>query len=109
GREREIQAHQKGEEYVHTELKHKIASLDTKLGKYLTSQELRKKRIAELENKIQHKFTTKQEKIKTLNTDVGRLLKLYKLLKKDNKHTPSQLLRVARRIAQLKEKIRLLR
>ena len=108
-RERQIQTHQKGEELVHTELKHKITSLEHKLGRYLETQETRKKRIEQIEQKIKHKFATKKEKTAVLRADVQRLIKLYRSIKKERKHAPEELLRVGKRILRLKERIATLR
>ncbi|MBI4146207.1 hypothetical protein HY489_02620 [Candidatus Woesearchaeota archaeon] len=107
-RERAIQTHQQGEEHVHTELKHKITALEGKLGRYLETQEQRKKRVQELEQKIVQKFKTKKEKINALHQDVSKLTKIYLAIKKSRKHTPEQLLRVAKRIAVLKQRIAML-
>lgn len=107
--EKQIIAHQKGEEGVHTELTHKITRLEGKLTKYLQSQEARKKRVQEIEEKIKHKFTTKQEKIKQLREDLSGLATLYHKIKKTKKYSPTTLLRVAKRMTELKEKISLLK
>ena len=107
-REKHIQDHQKSEESVHHTLKHKVTQLESKLGRYLDSQEVRKKRIEQLEKKIQHRFQTKKETIGHLRADIQRMTKLYHQLKKDKKHSSSDLLRVARKIQQLQDRVRLL-
>jgi chaperonin cofactor prefoldin len=107
-REKQIQGHQKGEEAVHQELTHKIGRLETKLSRYLQTQEARKGRIQELEDKIRSKFETKREKIAALKEDLARLIKLYNYTKKA-KAPKTHLLRVAKRIEQVKNKISLLK
>lgn len=107
-REKAIQGHQKGEESVHAELTHKITKLEGKLGKYLSSQEARKTRIEELENKIKSKFESKKEKTDTLRQDLKKLLKLYHDAKK-GKAPKEQLLRIAQRMEQIKCRIAVLR
>ncbi len=107
-RERQIQAHQKGEEGVHHELKHKITRLDSKLGRYLDTQEARKKRLQEIEEKIKQKFESKRERITALKEDLTRLLKIYKEAKKA-KADKHKLLMLARRMEQVKNKISMLR
>lgn len=106
--EKRIKAHQQGEEGVHAELTHKITKLEHKLGRYLDTQEERKKRVDELERKIKEKFETKRKTMVDLKKDIERLTKLYKELKKDKKHSTSDLLRVASKIAALKEAIRMM-
>jgi DNA repair exonuclease SbcCD ATPase subunit len=107
-REKQIQAHQEGEESIHGELTHKITRLETKLGRYLQTQEARKKRVEELEEKIRNKFETKREKTQNLREDLKRLLKLYKEAKK-HKTSKQQLLRLAQRMDQVRNKISLLK
>jgi chromosome segregation ATPase len=107
-REKAIQGHQKGEESVHAELTHKITKLEGKLGKYLSSQEARKARIEELENKVKSKFESKKERIETLKQDLKKLLKLYRDAK-HGKAPKEQLLRIARRMEQVKCRISVLR
>jgi len=107
-REKQIQSHQKGEESVHGELKHKITKLESKLGKYLDTQEERKKRIMELEEKIKSKFQSKREKTEALRADLNRLLKLYKGAKKA-KVPKEHLLRIAKRMEQVKCRIQVLK
>jgi len=107
-REKQIQANQKGEDSVHGELKHKITKLESKLGKYLETQEARKERIRELEEKIKSKFESKREKIEALRADLNKLLKLYKGAKKA-KVPKQQLLRIAQRIEQVKCRIQVLK
>ena len=107
-REKQIQGHQQGEESVHHELTHKIGRLETKLSRYLQTQEARKSRIQELEDKIRSKFETKREKITALKEDLQKLMKLYNATKKA-KAPKTHLLRVAKRIEQVKNKISLLR
>jgi len=107
-REKQIQGHQQGEESVHHELTHKIGRLETKLSRYLQTQEARKGRIQELEDKIRSKFETKREKITALKEDLQKLMKLYNATKKA-KAPKTHLLRVAKRIEQVKNKISLLR
>ena len=107
-REREIQGHQKSEESVHAELKHKITRLETKLTRYLDTQEARKKRIQELEERIKNKFATKREKIAVLQEDLRRLMKLYHAAKKAQANK-QKLLTIARRMEQIKTKISLLK
>lgn len=106
-REKQIQAHQTGEESVHHELKHKITNLEHKLGKYLETQEQRKTRIMELEEKIKHKFQTKKEKTKQLREDLNKLIKLYQSAKKA-KVDNQKLITIAKRIEQVKTRISLL-
>ena len=107
-REKQIQAHQTGEESVHEELKHKIVKLETKLSKYLQTQEARKTRIQELEDKIRSKFETKREKINVLKEDVKKLIKLYNEAKRA-KAPKTHLLRVAKRIELARNKISVLK
>ena len=107
-REKQIQGHQQGEESVHHELKHKIGRLETKLSRYLQTQEARKGRIQELEDKIRSKFETKREKINVLKEDLKKLLKLYNETKR-TKAPKTHLLRIAKRMEQVKNKISLLR
>ncbi|MBW2969672.1 hypothetical protein KY319_00960 [Candidatus Woesearchaeota archaeon] len=107
-REQQIQTRQKGEEAVHGALKHKITQLETKLGRYLETQEQRKKRIQELEEKIKHKFETKREKIQTLKEDLNKLTKMLQSAKKA-KANKKRLERIEKRIKQVKNKITLLK
>lgn len=107
-REKQIQAHQKGEESVHGELKHKITKLEHKLTRYLETQEERKERIQELEEKIKHRFSTKREKIAVLKGDYQKLQKLYRQAKKA-RAPKSKLQRIKRRMIQLNSKISLLK
>lgn len=107
-REKQIQGHQKGEEGVHGELKHKIVRLESKLTRYLDTQEARKKRILELEEKVKQKFETKRERIVALREDLKKLMKLYKEAKK-TKANKQKLLRIAKRMEQLKAKVSVLR
>ncbi len=107
-REKHIQDHQKSEENVHHTLKHKVTQLESQLGRYLDTQETRKKRIEQLEKKIQQRFQTKKETIAHLRSDIQRMTKLYHTLKKDKKHSSEDLLRVARKIQQLQDRVRLL-
>ncbi|VVB81689.1 Uncharacterised protein [uncultured archaeon] len=107
-REKQIQTHQTGEEGVHGELKHKITQLESKLTKYLETQETRKKRVMELEEKIKHKFESKREKIAILKEDLRKLLKLYQQAKK-SKVDRNKLLKIAQRMEQVKCKMAVLR
>jgi len=107
-REKQIQSQQQGEESVHGELKHKIGRLENKLGKYLDTQEARKNRVQQLEEKIKNKFESKREKITVLKQDFNQLMKLYSAAKKA-KAPQEQLLRIARRIEQVKCKITVLK
>ncbi len=107
-REKQIQGHQKGEEGVHGELKHKITRLESKLTRYLETQEERKKRIQELEEKVKQKFQTKREQITELRENLKKLNKLYKEAKKAKAHKP-RLQRIAQKMEQLKTKISMLR
>ncbi len=107
-REKQIQGRQTGEDYVHEELKHKITRLETKLGRYLDTQEARKGRIQELEEKIKSKFSTKREKIVSLRADYTRLTRLYHAAKKA-KAPNGKLLRIAKRMEHVKNKISLLK
>ncbi|MEM3154589.1 MAG: hypothetical protein QW165_03440 [Candidatus Woesearchaeota archaeon] len=103
-KEKQILGHQKGEEAVHTELAHKITRLEKKLGKYLQSQEARKKRIEELENKIKSKFESKRERIEILRDGLKKLVKLYHEAKKSNA-PKERLLGIARRMENIRCKI----
>ena len=107
-KENQIQAHQKGEESVHHELTHKITKLESKLTKYLDTQEARKNRIQELEDKIKSKFATKREKIVALSADLKKLMKLYHEAKKAKSAKP-KLFKIAQRMEQIKNKISLLK
>lgn len=107
-REKAIQGNQKGEESVHTELKHKITKLEGKLGRYLDSQEARKKRIEQLENKIKSKFESKHERIQMLRQAMQKLLRLYAAARK-SKAPREQLLHIAKRMENVKNKISVLR
>jgi len=107
-REKQIQGQQKGEDAVHGELKHKITRLESKLTRYLESQESRKKRIQELEEKIRNKFSTKREKIQAVKEDLKRMVKLCQQAKKA-KVPATRLLRIAKRIEQARNRISLLR
>ena len=106
-REKQIIGHQAGEESVHAELKHKITRLDEKLTKYLETQEARKKRVVELEEKIKQKFETKREKINALKEDLKKLMKLYAQAKREKDKT--RLLRIAKRMEQIRCRIGVLR
>ena len=103
-REKQIQGSQKGEDLVHGELKHKITKLESRLGRYLETQEARKERMQELEDKIKTKFSSKKERISELKSDYKRLMKLYQQAKK-SKASKSKLLRIAKRMEQLKARI----
>ncbi|MBS3147757.1 hypothetical protein J4219_02650 [Candidatus Woesearchaeota archaeon] len=105
--EKQIKAHQQGEEGVHIELTHKITKLEHKLGRYLDTQDERKKRVDELERKIKEKFETKRKTVVDSKKDIERLTKLYKEIKKDKKHSTSDLLRVANKIASLKDALKM--
>lgn len=107
-REKAIQGHQKGEESVHGELTHKITKLENKLGRYLQSQEARKTRIEELENKIKSKFESKKERVEVLRKAMNTLLKLYHEAKKA-KAPKERLLSIARRMEQIKCRIAVLK
>ncbi len=107
-KEKQIQAHQQGEESVHGELKHKIVKLESKLGRYLDTQDARKKRVDELEQKIKSKFESKKEKITALKQDFNKLMKLYSKARKA-KASKEQLLGLARRIENVKAKISVLK
>ncbi len=107
-REKQILGNQKGEDSVHGELTHKIVKLEHKLGKYLQTQESRKKRIDELENKIKSKFESKRERTDTLKQDLDKLLKLYHAAKKA-KAPKERLLAIAKRMEQVKCRITVLR
>ncbi len=107
-REKQIQGHQKGEESVHGELTHKIVKLEKKLGRYLETQEERKTRIQELENKIKSKFESKKERIEIFKKDLQKLLKLYHGAKRA-KASKEQLLSIARRMEQVKCRIAVLK
>jgi len=107
-RENQIQTHQKGEESVHGELKHKITELERKLTRYLETQEARKQRILELEERIKQKFETKREKINALREDLKKLMKLYAQAKR-KKADKTRLLRIEKRMDQVKCKIAVLR
>jgi len=107
-REKQIQGHQKSEESVHGELKHKITKLESKLGKYLDTQEARKKRMEEIEQKIKEKFATKREKINMLKEDYKKLQKLYNHAKKA-KAPKRKLQRMKNRMITLKTKITFLK
>lgn len=72
-----LSTHQREEDKFHTALKHRINALEDKFGKYLSSQEARKARIKELEEKIKHRFHTKKEQIAHLKKDYSRIFKLY--------------------------------
>lgn len=103
-KEKQIQTHQKGEEGVHGELKHKITELEHKLTRYLETQEARKKRIQELEERIKQKFETKREKITVLKEDLSKLMKLYRATRK-TKADKTKLLKIAQRMEQIRTKI----
>lgn len=107
--EKQILTHQKGEESVHGELSHKIGKLEKKLGRYLETQEARKERVEELENKIKQKFTSKQELLRQLRNDMKRLTKLYNTARKSKNYSKSQLLNISQRIAHFKDRISLLK
>ncbi len=107
-REKQIQTHQKGEEAVHGELKHKITELEHKLTRYLETQEARKTRIQELEERIKQKFETKKEKITLLKEDLKKLMKLYAATRK-TKADKTKLLKIAQRIEQIRTKIAIVR
>ena len=107
-REKQIQTHQQGEEDVHGELKHKITRLESKLTKYLETQEARKTRVIELEDKIKQKFESKREKIALVKEDLRKLLKLY-LHAKKTKADKNQLLKIAQRMEQARNRIAVLR
>lgn len=107
-KENQIQTHQKGEEAVHGELKHKITQLERKLTRYLETQETRKQRIQELEERIKNKFETKREKINALQEDLKKLMKLYGQAKR-KKADKTRLLRIEKRMDQVKCKIAVLR
>lgn len=106
-REKHIKQHQTTEEGVHNTLKTKLHKLDKKLTGYLKTQEQRKKRVQELEEKIKKKFETKQERIKTLKQDYKRLRELYKKAKHDKKPT-ERLTRIKERMDTVKSRIALL-
>jgi len=106
-REKEIQTRQKSEEEVHHDLKQKIGRLETKLGRYMDTQEQRKQRIQELEDKIKQKFQTKKEKIKLLKEDLMRLQKILQTARK-TKGDRARLNLIEERIRQIKEKISIL-
>lgn len=107
-REKQIQTHQKGEEEVHGELKHKITELEHKLTRYLETQEARKTRVMELEERIKQKFETKREKVTVLKEDLSKLLKLYKATRK-TKADKTKLLKIAQRMEQIRAKIAIVR
>ena len=92
---------------MHIELTHKITKLEHKLGRYLDTQDERKKRVDELERKIKEKFETKRKTVVDSKKDIERLTKLYKEIKKDKKHSTSDLLRVANKIASLKDALKM--
>lgn len=103
-REWHIQHRQEHQADVHQDLKHKIGKLEHKLTRYLTSQEARKRRIQALEEKIKHKFDSKQDRLKQLKTDYRKLLALYTAAKKA-KTDKNRLLTLARRLDHIKQRI----
>ena len=107
--EKQILGNQKEEEGVHAALQKKMHVLDKKLSKYLHSQDARKKRIMELEQKVKVQFTSKRDKIKALQEDVKRLSKLYNKAKKSRQHKKADLVKIKNRISALRDQITILR
>lgn len=103
-REKELRGFQKEEEKEHTGLKNKITRLEGKLDRYLETQEARKKRMQELEDKITHKFETKKQRIAGLREDLKRAVKLYQSAKKA-KADKTKLQKAEKRIRELMTRI----
>ncbi len=106
--EKYIVEQQKEEELIHKDLKSKINVLEDKLGKYLKTQEGRKKRIKELEEKINKKFETKKEKAEQLKKDIRRLTLIYQKAHQSRKYSKEALKQIHERIQELRKKVHLI-
>jgi len=106
-RETFLKRHQDAHEDIHKDLKNKIVRLEGKLGKYVETQEERKKRVAELEAKIKNKFEGKKDRLKSLKDDYKRLLALYKEAKHSDVSKP-KLLALAKRMDEIQRRIAIL-
>lgn len=90
----------------HKELVGKIDRLERKLERYLETKEARKRRILEIENKVQQRMQSRREELSEIRESISRLESLYSSAKRNKACSVVRLNAIEKKIERLKEKLR---